>query len=461
MTRYELEGIRIPVDHFGITIEELPVKLRPVFLLLERAAEIGGELYALQIYYLDKYQELIAYSDDPEVKNPFTVPTKEGKFVDFFDHPSFKPLLHDAQTILMNAAESARNAEDDGLANYLWTHGLYLTQRRYDEIFGECIKLRSRINFHLLPVETELDKRVWQGYAAIDDSEETREVRHDIEALREAGIRKNNGVWFSPRTDMRVDNVSVMSGWLGTEAQRRRMGFKGSLLEQGGISATNIPNKTELVREYGTRITVFSGPFNNYAYSEIVKLTKPFTEFQMSRRGCLRFIAAHELTHDERYDDSRERVGILLHTTLRESYANVAGIDLSAEVWDPVTNAFIFGSVIRGATGYAIRDCYDILTEHREKGQYPDLENMAKRSSYIPGSLGLLNSYISGGAYEVRNGSIIAIDGGRAHAIASRLAKEQQKLLKLGTEQDTRDHFESLLPKKPLFITSDHATTVA
>lgn len=454
MRRYELEGIRIPVDHFGITIEELPLHLRPIFPELEKVAELGGELYALQMYHLEPYRESIICSKDEDVRNPFTVPTKDGRFVDFFEHPSFTALLLDAQSILLNAARMARDAREENLGKYLRLAGLGLTDRRYDEILGEYLRLRSRINFHLLPIEKERGKRVWAGYAGIDDREETREVSHDIEALRKAGERRNNEVWFTPLTDMRVDRVSVMAGSLGTEAQHLFLERKWFLPEQGIISAFNIPNEAELASKYGTRITVFSAPFN-YAYNEIVQKSKPFARLSISKRGCLRFLAAHEISHDEKYDGSEQRIGFL-HQTLRESYANVLGIDLSADVWDPEISTYQYETVIKGAVGYALRDCYELLVASRRTNKpYPDLGTLVDGSCYIPGNLSLLHVNVEEGAYLVKEGMIVAINEDKVRDVARRLAKEQQKLLKSGTEQDTRDHFESILPTKPLFTTQN------
>jgi hypothetical protein len=447
MTRFETEGVKYPVDVYGVDITTLPPHQRSVFHELRPAAIIGGELYALQRTYLKTYSDHLTEDEKASswVQNPFTIPTEDREFVYFWQHHAFEGKLREAESIIMSAARRADESGETELAQYLRLAGVSLVNGSVNQATEEYMKLRSALNFNLLPLETDnaggLSKRMFQGYLGIADADETRMVSRDIQALREAGIARNGGAWFTPRTDMRVDHVNIMSGWLGSEAHKSSESDSND-----GFSATNQPNETDQTRKFGTRITIFSASLDR-ALNQMKKTAAPFTDAKLlpTRRGVIRTIAGHEIMHDERYSN---RAGDF-QGVLRESYATVAGLDLSADVWDPEAEATPYETVARGLHGFSTRDVYSIL---QNQDNIPDLGTLASKSIYMPISLALEYLSVQEGGFIVENGIIVAMDLKKIHDLSRRLADEQQKLLQFGTEQDVRDHFEGILPKRAFLV---------
>lgn len=436
MLKYE--GERVPLDIYTINTDDLPPQQREIFRLLQPAAQLGGDLYVRQRRLLQESngKESDNLASIPLVTDPLAVPEESGRFVYLWDHPDLLPYLQQAQAQILEAAGAANRAGDGALGSYLYTLGTGITQPRYDEIYESYLSVVSRINFHLLPIETEFgDKRMWQGFLGIEDKEETRELRRDVQVLRDVGMRRNGGTWFTPRTDIRVDNVAVMSGFLSSR------GFT--------ISAENIPNEPHLAGKYGTRLMVFSFAFAQ-ALGAIEESSRPFMSILPKRRGTLRFLTGHELVHDERYDNHLD----WLQEAVRESYANQRAIDYWTDESVLGLEPNLLKGMIRGGLGYAFRDCSDILSQ----GTTPDLETMVNTSRYIPGNLSWLHVGIQEGAFRVQGDVIVDIDLARAIDVSARLANAQQEILQKGTVRDARDHFEGILPKRPLLrqMDSDH-----
>lgn len=435
-----------PYDDYPFDDENIPSHQRGVFHQLKEAAILGGELYYEQkkalLPYLNVLDEVA--DSDPLAKNPFTVPNERGRFVHFDEHEKIAPLLRQVRSKIFNIAASAERVDMQQLSTYLYILASNLPMIGYGEGVNEVGyhmamkaygRLRnSTLNFHFLPVETEDGKQMWQGYLGVQDKDSTREVATDIRSIREAGVRRYGG-WFSLYTEMRVDNVVVMAGFLA-DPRERGVNF----------SAMNIPNETELVTEVGTKIIVCDASFNRIFNEMVLERSRLYLATLPDTQGTVRYVGAHEITHDERYDNY---LGRLLHNPTRESYANNGGIDLAADVWSPDNDQTrdSFETIYRGYLGYVFRDCFDVL----RMPEVPNLEQLAQKSRYIPGELAGLHQAIEEKALKVKNGIITEIDLIKARGLARRLALQERAILRNGTEEDARNYFESILPREPIF----------
>lgn len=442
----EFVDAKLPIDEYAVDTGDLRPHQREVFERAKEAARLAGPIYREQKQILRPYKDYLSdlAKTDPLAKSPLTLPDKDGKFIYYWEHPVILPYLRKAQSILLSASALASDAGDYEVSEYFYIAGSALTTGDRDKVLEAYINFNSRINFHLLPVETEWGKLAWNGYAAITDREETRKVKQDIQKLREVGGVKN-GKWFTPRTEISVDSVGIMAGYLGMEAQSQRRRESGLDDLGTGISAENLPNEPELVTKFGTRLIIFRASFEEVLNDDILRKSKLFLDPHLipTLRGTMRFLTAHELMHDERYGN---HLGCL-HSVVRESYANQGGIDLSADVWDPEEKSYQMQAIIEGGLGYAIRDCFEIIT-----GQITphDLEGVAKLSNYIPDALKWLNLGIEDGTFTIRDGQIVNIDLPRAISLSKTLARDLRLLLQKGTEQDARNYFEDTPLSIPL-----------
>lgn len=438
------EGQRVPVDQFSVDLSVLPKAQQPVFRKLEIVAALGGQLYLAQINNLkpDRDQSVLKASEDPLATDPLTLPDKDGRFVSLWKHPDQYPLLLEARKELLFAAQLSEIAGNIELARYLNSAGTQLVTGKYDAVTGRYLQLRDpHINFHLLPFENQYGKKVWEGYVGIIDQADSEELMEEVRELRKVGAEKNGGKWFSPQTNVSVDNVAVMSGWLASWARmlrRREEGLSG----EGKISAQNLPNENYLVRRYGSRIILYAASFQE-AYAEIAENSELYLdpELRPSSVDAATFLIGHEFRHDERYDND---LG-WLHSPFRELFATAGCLESYADTWLE-RNPERFRSAIEGCLGYSLLDCSSVF------GQVTlsNLETMVKQSVYLPGSLALLHLGIIGEAWVVENGKIVSIDLQKTAFLARNLISKQRDLLSQGSVMKVEKYFNDILPREPL-----------
>ncbi len=445
----EFISSRRPIDEYQVDTDSLRPGQRVIFNELEGVAHVGADIYLAQKYllrpYRGKFTELV--KDDPLADHRSTLPESDGRFVYYWEHSEIRPLLQDAQARILSASSLARSVGEAGLEDYLYVVGNELTTGNKQAVWEKYLApLPSRINFHILFEETEKGKEMCQVYVGVVDAEETRKAKADIKMIREAGMRRNRGVWFTPSSEISVDNEGVVAGFLSSEASRQRRREAG--IEEGvatGASAENLPNDREVAEKYGTRLIFYQHQFKEVVQFDILSKCDLFlaSGLMPKPQGVLRFVELHEFQHDERYANYLGE----LHTALRESYANQGGLDLGAEVWDSDMSGTKLLSVVSGALGYAIRDCYEVLSG---KENTTDLGRLMEVSNYIPGNLAWINLAIQEGAFVVRGGLITHISIPKTIDLSRRLAAEERKLLRNGTIQDVRNYFEGNLPKTAL-----------
>lgn len=437
----------VNLDIYRIDESRIRPHQRGVFDQLTEVAIMGGDIYAAQKEALESYE-------GPFNDNPFTIPDANGKFVHFDEHEGTSPILRRAQGKILIAAAAAETVGMKRFGKYLYVLGNNLPAIGHCDLTGRELgynfsteaytSLQSpAFNFQFSTFEEDDSfpkyRKMWQAYLGVLDRSATREVAGNIKALRKAGIRRNVGIWFTPRTEMRVDNVKVMSGFLTSSTTRG-----------DGFSAENLPNEDELAnnpRGGGTKIMIFDKSFERAFTERILDRSAKYLDPLPTREGATLYVGAHELGHDERYPGSRGRLG-RLYKHMRESFANNGGLDLCPDVWDSGNpqQAVVLGSIYRGLLGYTFGDCAPTL----EMETVPDLGVLGK-SIYVPGELGGLNIAVQENVFTFVDGRITQIDLDKAIGLHRRLAAEERKILKSGLERDARDYFEAILPRIPLF----------
>lgn len=441
-------GTRVPDETYFVNTDDLLPVQRAVFKRLFNAAGFAGELYAKQRALLKPIEnELgeIAKRDDL-AEDPITVPNSQGKFVFPWEHEKFMPILREAQTDILIAANIASAAGEGTLGECLFAIGNALTSGNREKVYQLYTPLASRINFHFDAIEPLKGKRMWQSFLGISDRDETRIIRGEMTALRNVSSHRYGGAWPTPINNISVDHAARLGGYNTLIAKNQLRAEQGLPAARWGMSAQNIPNEVDLTTKYGTRIIFYDVALRGVVTEEIVKLSAPFTKMSLmpSIKGARRFLAAHELIHDLRYTNN---LGYL-HHVVREDFANQGGITACGDLWNPEQYPRQFESVIRAANGYAIRDNYPVLTDP-QSGM--DLDNLTQLDYYIPGNLAWMNLAIQEGAFVLQDGMLAEFKLPKCFQLSTKLATELNRLLQIGTRDDVRDHFELVLPETPLF----------
>lgn len=442
----ETGGQRVPVDYFRVDIDKFPRPQRIICEILERAAALGGELYLEQRNNLKPYQHQLdeLAKQDPLAQDPHTIPDRDGKFIPLWEHPTQVPVLKEVRQLQLRAARAAGQAGLASLGKYLALSSMDLTQGDYDGIKSRYIRLvGSPINYHLLPIESEVgfgNKQFWQGFLGLTDLADSQNLQIEVRELREAGAATLGGSWYTPLTNVTIDRVAVMSGWISLLAQGQRRQEKG-LPAEGGLSAQNFPNEVKLTRAAGSRIIIYAESFMEVCQA-IDDIGRDYLDPTLVPTSVddARFLVSHELAHDERYDN---HLG-WLHSAIREAYANYRAIVAAAETWGEQSE--LFKSIVKGALGYALRDSHPYL----KMGVMPNLATLVGKSSHVPGSLGLLHSGIQQEALILESGLIVTIDWEKSAALFWELAHKGRELLQTGTDKNAAKHLEDILPKGPL-----------
>lgn len=441
-------GARVPDETYFVDTGDLPPVQRAVFKRLFNAAGFAGELYAKQRALLKPVENdlgEIAKKDDL-AEDPITVPNSQGKFVYPWQHEKFLPILREAQTDILRAANIAAGAGDQLLGKCLFAIGDALTSGDRKTVYELYAPLTSRINFHFDAIEPIKGKRMWQSFLGIADRDETRTMRQEVAALRAVASRRYAMPWPTPVTNISVDHAARLGGYNTLIAKNQLRAEAGLPVARWGMSAQNIPNEVDLTTKYGTRIIFYDVALRGVVTEEIVKLSAPFTKMSLmpSIRGSRRFLAAHELIHDLRYSKNLGE----FHHVVREDFANQGGITACGDLWNPEQYPRQFESVIRAANGYATRDNYSVLSDPQA---LLDLDNLTQLDYYIPGNLAWMNFAIQEGAFILQDGRIAEFKLPKCLQVSTRLAAGLNKLLLSGNIDDVRNHFEIVLPKAPVF----------
>ncbi len=324
------------IKRFKVDIKELSLKEKDILKKLILAAELIAPLYLKQKN--NKYPGANFYPHDATIKelerasqkNPaildpytFVERDKSGKFIAIPYHIKFKRELKPIAKLLIEASQLSENKN---FSKYLKSRAKSLLNGDYEK--SEIIWLKTKtfkLGFVIGPIERYLDKLIfkkcaYQAWVGILDEKLTKEAE-TMKTLVLLGRRKilsgATKVDIS-KVGVRVDKTIIFSG----------------LIADFMFTGTNLPNDVNLMKKYGSNLTIFKTSLEEKFKEEHYKIFKAVFEkdFQKSYsienlyKGSLIVILLHEICHSLiRYQDAEKRLKNIF-PVFDELYAYILGI---------------------------------------------------------------------------------------------------------------------------------------
>lgn len=310
------------IKRFEIDTKELSQKEKVLFNKLISAAKLIAPLYSKQknnkypganFYPHDATREEIekAAKKNPVILNPYTFVerNKFGKLIAIPFHLKFKKELKPIAKLLREAAELSENKN---FSWYLRNQANSLLNGDYEK--SEIVWLKTELfkfGFIIGPIERYLDKLffkkcAYQAWLGILDKKKTKEAER-LKKMFLASRRK-----ILPGSE----KVDVSKLWVRVD---KTVIFSG-LIADFMFTGTNLPNDVNLMKKYGSNLTIFETSLDLKFRNDHFPIFKVIFDKDLQKfyskdelyRASLRCILLHEIAHSLiRYRDAEERLGDL------------------------------------------------------------------------------------------------------------------------------------------------------
>ena len=327
-----------PLIVFNPKLPKLSKNEREVLRLLVEAGKLIVPIYKLQenpkfpganFYPHDASKEEIqkAAKTDPGILSHYTVVERiEGKLVATAYHIKYADLLRPIAEILNEASQICENKE---FSRFLKIQSKALLEGSYEEAVIASLKKKPYIlDIFIGSMDHDDDqllftKASFQAWVGVMDKEGTERLNNYKSIILSA--RK------IPVPTERVDNYDKV------KAKVLDVVVFSGLLAKTKFVGINLPSNISIVEKFGSEITLFNQP-NDLRMKEQIMPTfeKIFPrEFRQGfdsedlRRGSLRYIAMHELSHSYLYYRRAEKNLQDLFMPIYELAATVLGFRMA------------------------------------------------------------------------------------------------------------------------------------
>lgn len=289
----------------------------PIYLEQEKLADSG----------INRKEIEEAAKKDPSFLSPYTVIEKvDGKLVAIPYHENYKELL---KPIAEKLEEASRHTDNKEFGRALKIQAKALLIGSYDEATIAWLKMKPYIlDISIGPVEHFDDevffgKTAYQAWVGVMDKEGTERLNNYKSIILSA--KK-----VSVPTE-RVDNYDKV------KAKVLDVTIFSGLLAKTKFVGVNLPSNISIVEKIGSEVTLFNQS-NNLRMKEQIMPTfekifhREFRQgfgFEDLRRGNLRYIAMHELSHSYLYYRHAEENLQDLFMPIYELAATVLGFRLA------------------------------------------------------------------------------------------------------------------------------------
>jgi len=324
------------IKQFQVDTKGLSLKDKTILKKLVLAAKLIAPLYLKQknnkypganFYPHDATREEIGRTakKDPTILDPYTFVERDklGKFITIPFHIKFKKELKPIAKLLI---EAAGLSENKNFSKYLKYRAYSLLNGDYEK--SEIIWMKTepfKFGFVIGPIERYLDKLffkkcAYQAWVGVLDEKLTAEAEK-IKNLILTGRRKilagSEKVDVS-KIGVRIDKTIIFSG----------------LIADFMFTGTNLPNDVNLMKKYGSNLTIFETSLQEKFKNDQFPIFKAVfnKNFQKAYsesflyKGSLLCILLHEICHSLiRYRDAEKRLKNLF-PIFDELYAYILGI---------------------------------------------------------------------------------------------------------------------------------------
>lgn len=295
-----------PLIEFNPKLPKLSKNESKVLKLLVEAVKLIVPLYKQQenqefpganFYPHDISKEEIqkAAKTNPEILSHYTVVEKiNGKLVATAYHIKYANLLRPIAKILDKASEICENKQ---FAHFLRIQSKALIEGNYKEAIVSSLKKEAYIlDIFLGPVDHDDDqlfytKASYQAWVGVMDKEGTERLnnyRSIISSARKVPIATDR-VDNHDKVKAKVLDVLVFSG----------------LIAKFKYVGVNLPSNIDIVEKHGSEITLFNQLNDLRLKEQIMPTFKEFFsrefregfDYEDLRRGNMRYIAIHEISH--------------------------------------------------------------------------------------------------------------------------------------------------------------------
>lgn len=300
----------LPLIEFNPKLPKLSKSESQVLKLLTKAAKLIAPIYNMQenskfpganFYPHDATKEEIqrAAQTNPEIFSSYTVVERiEGKLVTTAYHVKYANFLKPIAEILNEASQICENKE---FAGFLKIQSKALVDGSYEEAIIASLKKKSYIlDIFIGSIDCDDDqlfsvKSSYQAWVGVMDREGTERLNNYKSIILSA--KK------VPVPTERVDNYDKV------KAKVLDVTIFSGLLAKTKFVGVNLPSNISIVEKFGSEITLFNQPNDLRMVEQIMPtfekiLSREFKEgfdFEDLRRGNLRYIALHELSHSYLY----------------------------------------------------------------------------------------------------------------------------------------------------------------
>lgn len=295
---------------FNPKLSKLSKNEREVLNLLSEAVRLIAPIYKLQenpvfpganFYPHDVSKEEIqkAAKTNPGILSHYTVVERiDGKLVATAYHIKYADLLRPIAEILNEASQICENKE---FARFLKIQSKALVEGNYKEAMITLLKKQPYIlDIFIGPMDHDDDqlfstKASFQAWVGVMDKEGTERLNNYKSIILSA--RK------VPIPTERVDNYDKV------KAKVLDVVVFSGLLVKTKYVGVNLPSNISIVEKFGSEITLFNQPNDLRMKEQIMPTFKEVFsqqfrqgfDFEDLRRGNLRYIAMHELSHSYLY----------------------------------------------------------------------------------------------------------------------------------------------------------------
>lgn len=427
------------IKEFQVDTEKLSSKEKALLERLIQAAKLITPLYLKQknnqypganFYPPDATKEEIeeAAKRDPAVLNPYTFVERDGsggfRVIPF--HIKFKEELNPVAKLLREAAQLS---EDEEFARYLESRAQSLMDGDYER--SEIVWLTTglaKFGFVIGPIERYIDKLffrkcAYQAWVGILDEEQTKKA----ERLKDMVLRsRSKSLPKSERVDVsklgiRIDKTVIFSG----------------LIADFMFTGTNLPNDVNLMKKYGSNLTIFDTPLRLKFKEDQFPIFKAvfaqnfhrtYTEEELYQ-SSLRCILFHEIAHSLiRYQDAEERLGDIF-PVFDEILAYILGI----RVCGPL--------LLKGALTQKELEAILIMHICRNFTWWLDLVKSPEVKHYAVGAAIAMNFFFREGAMKIKGG-ISWPDFSKLFICIDELFHILEYYLALGSYSEAREFIE-------------------
>lgn len=390
------------IKQFKVDIRELSQKEKTILRKLILAAELTAPLYLKQknnkypganFYPHDATKEEIekAASKNPAILDPYTFVgrDKRGELIAVPYHIKFKKELKPIARLLQEAAELSDNKN---FAWYLKSRAKSLLDGDYDK--SDIIWLKTepfKFGFIIGPIERYIDKLffkkcAYQAWVGILDEKLTKEAEaaKTLVLLGRRKILAGAEKVDILKVGVRIDKTIIFSG----------------LIADFMFTGTNLPNSVNLMKKYGSNLTVFGTSLEEKFKRDHYPIFKTVfnKNFQKSYstenlyKASLRCILLHEICHSLiRYRDAEDRLGGLF-PVFDELYAYILGIQ---------SCGFL---ILKGIMTQKELEAILIMHTCRNFTWWLDLKKKPEVIHYARGGAITLNFCLRGGAIKKKDG---------------------------------------------------------